>query len=471
MSRHLFHPVIGAPLDSLLLDTANPRIRSAKTQQECIDRVMRKQTQMMNLIKSIAQDGLGTMPILLYRPDSNREEWIVKDGNRRVTALKLLNEPSRCSDKGMRDQIEDVRNRHKDNIPLTVDCLESADPAVLAREVLARHGGAMDGVGQLGWEAYLRTVFQIASNMAADNKRAGQYLLWAEANGIPVEDDFPVTTLTRFFSEANLKRLGFAIEDDQLVPNLPQETVRQMVLKVVTDFGINKKNVSDVFTADLASGYIDQVREAVGEPNDTPTPTPPQPGAGAPNPQDPASRSDDRSDPTDEGENNPRDAAPRPPRGSRPPSKPAWDRTKLFWRGSPAPSVPNTEIKVRQILFEISRIPKTQDMPLTCAMLMRALLEATVNDYMSRNSIRDKGNLSKNTTAVADSLFNAQVIDKSLMEVVKAYAITDRAQVSLFNIDTIQKYIHRDTHLPGYTTLHTMWDEIGDFIRACWATR
>lgn len=470
MSRDKFLP-INVSIMHLLLDTTNPRIRSAKTQQQCIDRVMRKQAQMMNLIKSIAKDGLGTMPILLLRPTPNRNEWIVKDGNRRITALKLLNSPSLCSDPGMRSQIEGIRDRHKSNIPKTVDCLESSDTALMAREVLSRHGGTMDGVGQLNWEAYLRTIFQITSNMTADNKRAGQYLLWAENNGIPVEDDFPVTTLTRFFSEPNLKRLGFEVENDQLVPNLPLDVVIRMVLKVVTDFGVNKKNVSEVFNASLATAYIDQVRKAVGEINDMPPPPSSSPGNTAPI-TDPTSSPDlsNHPDPTDgSAEGNSGGLTPRSSRGSRPPSKPAWDRTKLFWRGSLAPSVPNTELKARQILFEIGRIPKTQDMPLACAMLMRALLEVTVNVYMSRNSIRDKGSLAGNTTAVADSLYNAQVIDKSLMEVVKAYAITDKSQVSLFNIDTIQKYIHRDTHLPSYTTLHTMWDEIGDFVRKCWS--
>lgn len=472
MSRQRFRAVTQAPLDSLLLDTANPRIRSAKTQQECIDRVMRKQTQMMNLIKSIAQDGLGTMPILLYRPDPNREEWIVKDGNRRVTALKLLNDPSKCSNSGLQAQIEAIRKRHPKNIPTAVDCLESADPEVLAREILARHGGAMDGVGQLAWDPYLRTVFQLSAKMAAENKRAGQYLLWAESNGIPVEDDFPVTSLTRFFTEANLKRLGFDVQDDQLVPNLPEETVTRMVLKVVTDFGVNRKNVSDVFTTDLATQYIDQVREAAGESGETASPPNPEPDNDKPEADPPASPDpEDRPGPTGGAEDSPGAPAPRPPKGGRPPSKPTWDRTKLFWRGSPAPSVPNTEKKARQILFEIGRIPKTQDMSLACAMLMRALLEATLNDYMARHSLKEKGSLARNTTAVADSLFNAKVIDKSLMEVVKAYAITDKTQISLFNIDTIQKYIHRDTHLPDYTTLHTVWDEIGGFVRACWAHR
>lgn len=469
MSRHQFKTV-HAPIDALLLDTVNPRIRSAKTQQDCIDLVMRQQAQMLNLIKSIAHNGLGTMPILLYRPDPELNEWVVKDGNRRVTALKLLNNPSLCSDAGVRGQLDSILKKHKENIPTAIDCLESYDLKVLAREVLSRHGGAMDGVGQLPWEAYLRTVFQLTSDMTTDNKRAGQYLLWAEINGIPVNDDFPITTLTRFFSELNLKRLGFNVENDQLVPNLPHETARHMTLKVITDFGINKMAVTDVFTADKATAYIDLVRKMADVPDG---PINPQGQTGGAQPT-PNPEPENREPQTQDGradEAPPGSPPPPPTGGGRPPRKPQWDRKKLFWRGSPSPSVPITEKKAKQILFEIGKIPKTQDMPVACVMLLRALLEVSVNDYMKRLSIKDSGNLAKNTTAVATSLFDEGVIDKSLLDVVKAYAITDRAQITLFNIDTIQKYVHRDTHLPEYTTLHTMWDEIGGFVRACWSHR
>ena len=65
MSRKDFTLQVGINISDLLLDEGNPRIRSAKNQPECIARVLRKEKQMLNLIKSIAKEGLSTIPILI----------------------------------------------------------------------------------------------------------------------------------------------------------------------------------------------------------------------------------------------------------------------------------------------------------------------------------------------------------------------------------------------------------------------
>lgn len=454
MSRKNFNHVASVPLDNILLDTSNPRIRTGTNQQDCIDKVMRKQAQMLTLVKSIAEDGLGTMPILLYKDPKKKNEWVVKDGNRRITALKILNNPSLCSDITTRRKIEAIRTKNPENIPDTVDCLESSDQKAIAKEILNRHNGAQNGAGQLDWNAYLRTVFLLNSGLNGEYKRAGQYLFWAESNGIIVDDDFPISNVSRFFNEQNLGLLGFSIDNDQLIPNMNQEIVRLMATKIITDFGINKKSVREVFEPEKATEYIHSIRLAVNI-EDAPIEA-----------EALLTKQRDSSAPLSTSQ--PQETPPLPPKGGRPPKKPTWDRNKLFWRGSPAPSVPSTEKKIKQILFELGRIPNTQDMPLTCAMLLRALIELSVSHYQRRHAMQEQRSLAKNTESVADALLNKNNINQSLTDLIKAYTRTSKDQVDIFNIDTIQKYIHRDTHIPTHVTLHTIWDEIGPFVHACW---
>lgn len=52
------------------------------------------------------------MPILVM--PTNDEKWIVKDGNRRVTALKLLNDPNLCSEPHLISKIKEIKkNTHQ----------------------------------------------------------------------------------------------------------------------------------------------------------------------------------------------------------------------------------------------------------------------------------------------------------------------------------------------------------------------
>ena len=56
----------------------------------------------------------------------------------------------------------------------------------------------------------------------------------------------------------------------------------------------------------------------------------------------------------------------------------------------------------------------------------------------------------------------------SQAQLVKAYTVTKATDVGLFNVDTLQKYLHRETHLPAPSTINTFWDEFHVFVLACW---
>lgn len=102
-------------IDEILLDEGNARIRAGNGQSDCIDRVLRKREHMKILIKSIADKGLTTAPILLMPSQNQPGKWIVKDGNRRVTALKLLNQPTLCTDKDFQNYVISVISSAKKN--------------------------------------------------------------------------------------------------------------------------------------------------------------------------------------------------------------------------------------------------------------------------------------------------------------------------------------------------------------------
>lgn len=263
-------------IDEILLDEGNARIRAGDGQSDCINRVLRKCSHMKILMKSIADKGLTTAPILLMSSPNEQGKWVVKDGNRRITSLKLLNDPSLCPDEDLKDYIIGVVLSAKKSIPRKIDCFSSESQEAIASEMLLRHSGELGGEGQVDWSAYLRTIYLLNNNISVEYKRAGQYLLWAEKHGVIVEDDFPITNVTRFFNEKNIKKLGFNIIDDELVLNLSEELAIGMATRVIDDFGTKKKSVNSVFTTDLADKYLSEVRTDA-ELSSTPQPSPPSP--------------------------------------------------------------------------------------------------------------------------------------------------------------------------------------------------
>lgn len=463
-------------IDDILLDERNPRIRAAGSQQDCIDRVLRKREQMQNLIESIAKEGLSTTPILLTSSTTEKGKWVVKDGNRRVTALKLLNDPSLCTDPEFNQKIVAIADAHKDNIPRKIDCLSSENPEAIAREVVLRHSGELGGVGQIDWSSYLRTIYLLNNDIAADYKRAGQYLLWAENHDIVVDDDFPITNVSRFLSVKNIRALGLDVVDDELALNIDIKTAINMATRIIDDFGTKKKSVNSVFTPELAEAYLNDVRKDAGLlPINTPLPVSSptmQPSTGAKAPAPVASPTSTSATsplvPNAPATTGTSETATPKPKVGRPPAKPSWDRRKLFWVGAPQPSIPSSETKMRGVLLEIGQIKDVRVTPLTTAFLIRALIELSEKHYRTKYGLDDKRKLADNITAACDSMVEKKYLTLSQMQLVKSYTVTKKDDVGIFNVDTLQKYLHRETHLPAPQTINMFWDELYSFVHACW---
>ena len=77
---------------NLLINTENPRFAPVKDQQSAIDTMLiDKRSNLKNLAKDIAEKGLNPGE-LLYVTKENKK-YIVLEGNRRLTAIKLITDP------------------------------------------------------------------------------------------------------------------------------------------------------------------------------------------------------------------------------------------------------------------------------------------------------------------------------------------------------------------------------------------
>jgi hypothetical protein len=82
-------------IEQLSLDNENPRINSASSQREALQKVIADEPEkLVRLAKSIVRRGLNPMDrLLVFRPKGTRA-YIVVEGNRRAAALKVLVNPA-----------------------------------------------------------------------------------------------------------------------------------------------------------------------------------------------------------------------------------------------------------------------------------------------------------------------------------------------------------------------------------------
>lgn len=464
VTRASFRVVEDVPVENLLLDLSNARIRSGQDQADCISRILRKESQFLALATDIAENGLSTAPILV-QPGPKRT-FIVWDGNRRVTALKLLNKPSLCPRTLIRKRLEILAQKHAKSIPNQIDVLACSDTTALIAEVLKRHAGELGGVGQVNWSAFLRSVFMTSHNLPEANRRAAMLFLWAEEHGVEVADEIKVTSLTRFLTHENLKLLGFEIPANGVVkPLIATEKAIAVAQRLAEDFSPGGKvGVDEIFTPESAKRYVASVLVAAGV----------EVHASA-KPERAGDRLRDRGAAGDRGKSDdgdgvddagpPGDAGPAK-RRPRTPTKESWDRTRLLGRGGRASfDVPVEERKARNLVVELGKL-NPYEVPLAVAALLRMLIEFSELHYRRTNrgipaGDGKKGNLKK----TADHMLAKERIDEgdhaNFMRYVKEPG-------TLLHYETLNAYMHAPKAHPVGQTLCQFYDDVEPFLRACW---
>lgn len=463
MTRNSFKVVSAVPLDKLLLDTNNPRIRAGSDQPDCIERLLRKPKQLLALARDIAGNGLSTAPILAEPVKGGN--FIVWDGNRRVTALKLLNEPLLCRNKALQAQFAGVAAKATVPIPSKIDVMTSSDKQALLKEVLARHSGALDGAGQLNWDALLRTMFLLGHKaVPKDYRLAGLLLRWAEENDIEVGDDFPISTIHRFLNKRNLERLGFKDNQSDVEPTVDNDIAARVVERLVLDFGPNSRfDVNEVYSEEQRDAYVTSLLVELGLEAKPETRT----GVVKKGKGEPKARPSKPDDDKDPEEQDGAEGATKRPSGRKPaPSKPDWDR-KTVVRSSFRPELPEDAWKPDEVLRELRRT-ETQRSPLATAALFRIFFELSTRSYMKRHRLQVGAEMHRNALVAAEDMRKHGRIDLGEFDAAKR-RFKDKSQAeALLQYATLNDYMHSFKHMPDRQSLHVLWVEVQPYLEACW---
>lgn len=152
-------------ISQLTLDQENYRFTGAQDQRECIQRIHQTNPEYFsNLIDSVARADLGE-PLLVFR--TNGGDNIVKDGNRRTAALKVLYEPDLAPTQAIRKRcitLNETASIQFDNIHAQV----SDNEDLIIQTVHERHA-AGKGLSRIGWNALASARFRY-ENLQEDGK-------------------------------------------------------------------------------------------------------------------------------------------------------------------------------------------------------------------------------------------------------------------------------------------------------------
>ena len=254
-------------LTSLFVNTENYRFEPLSSQKEAIDKMVEDQEdKLYSLVDDIITNGLSPVDLIIVTPSEDSNKYIVLEGNRRITSLKLLNNPTLIDDKyaSLRKKFQKLQ-KDKANI---VSELKNINCAVFENSTEAdiwikrKHSGELNGVGTVTWNAQQKQRFEEKTEGKSSIPLQIITLLKHQDN-VPEDikkslSKLNITNLQRLMSDRYVReKLGLEINNGKLVSKLHVSEVIKGLLKIVTDILNPKFKVADIYNIEKRKQYID----------------------------------------------------------------------------------------------------------------------------------------------------------------------------------------------------------------------
>lgn len=222
----------------IFLDLENPRHEPYENEAEVIDYLCRHEN-VFPLAKDIVQHGLNPLELLAVIPEdsgdtgkSGKPTFIVAEGNRRLCALKLLDDPERAPPK-LRKPLEDL-GRGWDGVG-ELTCMVFPDRESVRMWLGRIHEGEQGGIGRKKWNADQTARYSGDSK----NKTALAVLDYAEsAEMITAEDRKGKLTTVQRYLVNQLVRDAMGIDNsniNDISRNRPKADFDLMLRKFLDD--------------------------------------------------------------------------------------------------------------------------------------------------------------------------------------------------------------------------------------------
>ncbi len=453
----------------LLLNPSNPRFNPVKHQTETISAMIEDQKdKLATLAEHIMDNGLNPTDIILISP--HQRQWLVLEGNRRVTALKLVNEPDLIPDQFAKLK----RDFQKLNAVIDKELLENVPCVIIEDNDLAnewirlKHTGENDGAGTVRWDGQQTSRFNSQTSGNTDNRIVFLDEL-KSLDGIPQEykDGFlniKKTNFDRLMGDPDVRSiLGINVEDGRLVL---ANGLNRYLLEVLYDLTIADLSVGSIYHKSDRKKYIDDLKKRVAEYGEK---------TALPSNDNPVTASAVKR-----GDGNNSDSTEKTSRKPAPAITPTAQMPESVRTGLGKSYPINRKTLVasqHKLVISHGRIVrifnelKSLDVdayPNAVAVLFRVFIELSADCYISKNnvaSVNAESKLNKKIEAIAADLESKSIMTLNELRAARQMVSSPTQNSS---IKTFHSYVHNKDVTPSATDLKSAWDDLWPFIECLW---
>ncbi len=425
-------------IDNLKVNRANDRHGELSSEQSGIEWLLKnRKNHMRNITKDLVASGEIYEPPLVRR-ESGR--YVVYDGNRRTTAMKLLQAPEKSPTEEWAKFFRNQRKAWPGDFPVSIFCQVEQDRDRIDEILYRRHTGQQSGVGQSQWDNPAKTNFERRTGKKTKLDVAEEIEKYLFEKGLLEQGTrLPRSNLRRLLSAEQFRnRVGISIRGDQLKVTHNEDVVLKALKRIADDLVSKKVTLDDIWAKDKKTSYLDTLELEGLLPK--------------------------ASQVLDEPTQSSRKVKPKVP--SKPgPSRPEIRNTliRLVDHGI-APTHSNR--RHLDIFDELQNKLTFEHHCNAISVLFRVLLEISMENYISQrnlSSIHSNDKLSLKFSKIRDDMNDQKLIDKKYRDLLKRFDQND----VLVSAHTMNSYVHSSNFFPSETHLKSLWDTLEKFVVTC----
>ena len=464
----------------------NPRLPHAETEEEALYYLIENQRKkLLTLAKDIALHGLSPLDLIAVFPDSHRKgHYFVAEGNRRVSALKLLDNPALIAERipSLAKAFEKIEISPEIDISTVIaEVYPSEDDPELVRILEQRHLGEQNGVGVVAWNATQKERFYALHH---GNSTLLSFLDDLISRGILTKEQ--VSSVTKTNWERILRPIGLdflKLKKENSLYVIPEENLSEFSqkIKLIAD-KLSGQTVAVVYSTDEIKKFLSEIEEEYislnGDslPNASPLSNPDhQPDKSGLQFEDPPSQLED---PTSRPED-------PDPQSTHPGCLPVGPNTQSGGEDIPAdddeyhPSIPKNpylncktvipkslrlqsrNARVGKIIDELKRLP-VEEYPNACGSLLRLLIELSAKVYVEHHGIEEDATRKDFSSVISSTIYHLQTEEKIEKYYARSIRQAQDAARQLFD-----GHMHNTDSYPSTTVIKETFKTFEKFIKLC----